>query len=780
MAGFSGWSDYRASNQIGDWAATITSNLITIAPTDTSGGQEEAPNDPVIVSFESGRSADRTDYDVLVRVRCATYPASIVPSGVSLFARLPEGSFTPSSGKAYMLYRTGTALQLHAGKFMALPPDDEVDLGAQMTVGDWYWMRLQVVRDVDAGTEDVRGKMWAVGSAEPDWQVEVLDVSVTGANTPSAGGTIGVGNGGNGWTATQSPLRSYEWDFVSDSFASTADRLRSHVSEDAGSLFQATQAVAVESAVSEAFPYGTDLSAGALRSFSEALTPDDTAIRYYPLPTRNQEMLVTVEGETKLGRMARTYPPAIMARVANIPDLGEATATPQEIIEYVFSRWASVFDWFTYETVPDLRLLVDGAVGAPRQYYVDNPEAGVLNVEAIALPQEDDARLSMREIVDQWLATFPGTTIRQNSSGNIELVPRVGPDAPEDAAVDLTWRDLISISDGEDDPRGVINRARVVSQGWSFEENQAVIPDSYNYQPRPSHDGLSETVVEDEGDIPVAQYVAYKEFVPFSSILHPTDDVKVTVTVSVYGSWQANSSEQYGLITTETEEFDLSVAETGTVSVSVSARGSTSVAKFTVRREHVGISLFEITGLRSRHYHWFGSTWLGYLVEISATGTAWVKASGQTTAEFGYGSETLPGPDGTNALETSVNSYGEREAIIRSDVFQLTPEQAQQVARAHVLFNINPRTIRDVQQSEWNKYPVKFDHVGQLVDLPNGETAVVENRAYTDSFQPGGGFMQSTFTATVTESVLDTTTAFLLMDDGYLMYLDSADAVEQS
>src|SRR5690606_10211394 len=69
-------------------------------------------------------------------------------------------------------------------------------------------------------------------------------------------------------------------------------RIRSHVSEDAGSLFQATQAVAVESAVSLAFPFGTDIAKSGMTTFREALTPDQVALRYYPLPTRNQEMLL--------------------------------------------------------------------------------------------------------------------------------------------------------------------------------------------------------------------------------------------------------------------------------------------------------------------------------------------------------------------------------------------------------------------------------------------------------------------------------------------------------
>src|SRR5690606_9612685 len=156
--------------------------------------------------------------------------------------------------------------------------------------------------------------------------------------------------------------------------------------------------------------------------------------------------------------------------------------------------WAGEFDWFTYEPVPDLRLLVPGAVGAERQYYLDNPTAGVLTTEAIVIPQDGDNRRTMREIIDEWLSIFPGTIVRQNSSGLIELVPRVGPDAPVEVLA-LEWRDILSMSDGEDDPRGVVNVGRVTSQGWEWQEDQAVLPPLYVIGTR--SDGLAEAELDD-------------------------------------------------------------------------------------------------------------------------------------------------------------------------------------------------------------------------------------------------------------------------------------------
>lgn len=558
-------------------------------------------------------------------------------------------------------------------------------------------------------------------------------------------------------------------------------RIRSHVSEVAGSLFQATQAVAVESAVSEAFPHGVTLPPGVLKVFREALRPDDLALLYYPIPTRNQEMLVTVEGETNLGRMARTYPGPIMIRVADIPGHSGETMTAQQAIQYVFDRWSSEFAWFQPLPVPDLRLLVPEAVADPRQHYIDNPYAGVVTVEAIVIPQEGDDRRTMREIVDEWLAIFPGTIVRQNAAGSIELVPRVGPDAPDDAAVTLGWRDIISMSDGEDDPRGVVNRARCVSQGWTFEEDQALTPPLHVLGLR--SDGLQESALEEVVDDLTSERLADGGAREFETFAEPDKPLTIEWRFRAFTAGTPTS-------TSLTTEVDLN----GSFQMQQTAELEVSWFIFDVDNEKTRVRFTrQGNGIRARFDQsgrwrfgpnpFVGTRYAAYVLEFTVAGTGWVRANEQIVGEFSSSNgDVLPDADdpGQNALEVSESLFGEREATIRSSVFHLTPEQAQAVAQGYVLFNINPRTIRDVQQSEWNRYPVKFDHIGRLVDLPNGERAVVENRSYSDSFAPDGGFMQSAFTATVQELVIDTTTEYLFLDNGEFMQLDDGTLVEAS
>jgi hypothetical protein len=567
---------------------------------------------------------------------------------------------------------------------------------------------------------------------------------------------------------------------VSDGLAGVADRIRSHVREDAGSIFAATQAIAVELGISEAFDYGEGVPAGVLRPFSEALTPELVALRYHPLPTRNQEMLVTVDGETNLGRMASTIPEALMLPASSIPGESGGLVTAQRAIQHVVDTWSSAYPWLQFEPIPDLRFVEPGAVGNERQFYLDNASAGVLTTAAVVIPQEQDARRSLREILDEWLSIFPGTIVRQTSLGTIELVPRVGPDAPEDVTLTLTWDDLLAISDGEDDPRGVINRCRVTSQGWEFTENQALRAPAFVVSIGGL--GIERSVLDSEEVLPddTAEEFQSGRTIPFTVLVDGGNTITVDVVLTAFGSWNRSTASSFGVEGTHSASLTLSVGQSQQVSITHNSRSQNVTATWRVTRvSSVAIDVEPLT-IPSWADNLFGRTYFAYLFEVDVTGTAWVRTNEAVTSEFGRADQVLPGPGGTDALVTSRAAYGERQASIQSNVFQLTPEQTQNVAQSYVLWNINPRTVRDVQQSEWERYPVKFDHIGRLLQLPNGEVAVAENRDYTDAFQPLGGAMSSTFSATVTEVVIDTETDWLLLDSGNFMQLDSGEMVEVS
>src|SRR5690606_31096475 len=331
--------------------------------------------------------------------------------------------------------------------------------------------------------------------------------------------------------------------------------------------------------------------------------------------------------------------------------------------------WAGEFDWFTYEPVPDLRLLVPGAVGAERQHYLDNPEAGVLTTEAIVIPQDGDNRRTMREIVDEWLSIFPGTIVRQDSQGRVELVPRVGPDAPADALT-LEWRDILSMSDGEDDPRGVVNRARVESQGWEWQEDQAVVPPLYVLATR--SDGLTPAAMEGVTDGLTAEPLANGGEREFEVFVEPDTPLDVDVTFS---AWSASNPAGTGGLTEEVTlplSFTVALGQTRTLEFSWFIFGVDNEKTLVyVTRTERGLKV-RVVGDRYQFgpNPFMGTRYAAYLLEVTAaTGTAWTRSNEAVTAEFSLANgDVVPGPDGANALETSTALYGEREATIRSDV----------------------------------------------------------------------------------------------------------------
>lgn len=645
------------------------------------------------------------------------------------------------------------------------------------TVMNYSWSGLNVA-GIPAGGGFSGVAMQPTGDAQGN-----VGSYVGGVITQAGTAYLGMTGGGSGICVPEGDSRFMRSAliFASVPLVFPSNRIRSSVSEDAGSLFQATQAAAVELGLSEAFEYGEDVSAGWLRSFREALTPDQVAVSYYALPTRNQEMLVTVEGETNLGRLAGVYPAGIMVPATSIPGNAGGTVTAQQAIQHVTAQWASEHPWLSFAPIPDLRLMVPSAVAAPRQHYLDNPGDGVLTTAAVVIPQEGNERRSMREILDEWLAIFPGTIVRQTSTGVIELVPRVGPDAASGAAVTLTWGDLTGISDGEDDPSGVTNRCRVTSQGWEFTPNQALIAPSFVLVR--AANGVTRAVLDGENVLPTdsrEEHSIYDDLV-FTGLTAPTA-ATVDVVIRAYGSWSPTTSSSFSLEGTATRQVTLAAGQAQDVSITHNSRSQNVTATFRLRRSADGgrIAVSAPGGIPESAGNPFGRTWFAYVLDVDVTGTAWVRSNERVESEFGQTGTTLPGVGGGDALADSRALYGERLAVINSNVFQLTPEQAQLVARSYVLANINPRTIRDVQQSEWDLYPVKFDHIGRLVDLPTGERAVIENRSYNDSFSSTHGAMTSSFSASVTEIVIDTTTDWLLLDNGDFMQLDSGTLLEVS
>jgi hypothetical protein len=190
----------------------------------------------------------------------------------------------------------------------------------------------------------------------------------------------------------------------------------------------------------------------ALYRYREFLRPDEDAVRYYPAPTENDEYLSTYRGESKLRRMETSFP-----RPITITGEEAGATTAQEWTEFVFTRFAEQYPWFTFESVPDIRY----------------PDGGTPQAEALLIPQIMPNRLSMLDVAKQVVTPF--AILRQNAAGNIEVIPRWGPDAPKFPAVELELEDVESISTSKPDPTSSVNAATVTQSGYGFVAGQEVM-----------------------------------------------------------------------------------------------------------------------------------------------------------------------------------------------------------------------------------------------------------------------------------------------------------------
>ena len=168
-------------------------------------------------------------------------------------------------------------------------------------------------------------------------------------------------------------LIAYGWDItdcgpVEDTASGLEAYVRASFQEDAGSILESTEAIPSEVSASMSFDKSVNLPRGSRFGFPHPLNAGTVLATAYPYAVPNSEHYNTYVFETKVSRMARTFPPKIWERVDKITSLASelvdenGTADPtgdrvtaQAALQYIFDQWTATYDWFTAEAVPDLR-----------------------------------------------------------------------------------------------------------------------------------------------------------------------------------------------------------------------------------------------------------------------------------------------------------------------------------------------------------------------------------------------------------------------------------------
>lgn len=532
------------------------------------------------------------------------------------------------------------------------------------------------------------------------------------------------------------------------------DRLRSVISEDTGSLLDSVEARVVDSSVSVDFTNAVTLEPLTLTNYRDALRATDSATvdaTFYPRPVQNTSEEQQFDGITLLSRLASWYPPPIFDTVTNLGIVSSGTATAQQVIQHVLDEWAAAASWFTAETVPDLRLRINGY--APSDYTASD---GVVQCETVTIAQDGDDRRTARQILDDLLSPFPSTIVRQNSSGNLAIVPVYGPDADETAHLTLTNDDLYSVSQGKPDPWLIKNRATASCTGYARQDEVEVLQpawfqvgsnyqmgkatwysppsDRLNLQPPPDgSDTLQESLeFGDFGEQQPALWPVSSTNIPAGdgiSLRDGSNNPTITAAWSRYydTNLQASGSGTLTLIRDDIP-FDGEWRDTfrwdeGSQYIIMRARWN--AARSGVQLS-IGANFLEstcITGCR------------GWVVEFTLNDSSVGYASGvRKSATFGIvdDGDTLPSSTG-NAIDESQTAFGVLEANLNIRGYDLDVATLREIATAYVVENITPRVTRDLDVSTWG-VGVTFDAIGRLIELPSGESGILTSVEYADDF----------------------------------------------
>lgn len=591
--------------------------------------------------------------------------------------------------------------------------------------------------------------------------------------------------------------------------ADAGDRLRSSVSETTGSLLDAVDVRAVDASVSEAYTLAQALEPAILTSFREVTRERDSAavdFAYFPRPRQTTDMTNQYDGVTVLSRLASYYPPRVFDTVDD-DGLGitfSSPATAQQVIDYLLTAWAADTGWLTFEPVPDLRLRVE--VGQGKSGYA-NPEVAQVLTEVIALPQERRSRRSALEILQDLLSPFPGTVLRQNSAGALEIVPTYGPDADENPHRVLTDLDVYGVSVGRPDPFSTRNRARVSATGYQRQVDVEVMQpawfqvggrvqfgrsnwfappnDRVNLQATGSGDALQETLATSNPNPTGAQQPAIwpisTERIPAGAGISLEDSVGDPLVTHAWARYFNDSLVDSGSqpenltivtpvipFTGETVlafQFDRTI---GGEPVNLDVR-----ARWDAARGGVVFSFGPRFNLETDRTTGTNGVIIEFTLNDASVGYV---ETPTTTGEFGFiddpsnptsDDDSLPSGTGGNAVAESQLAFGVQEASIDIRGYALSGAQLTEIARAYVLQNIVPRVTREVELSVAGSTLVTFDDLGRLVELPNGDRGFVTGVTYADDFTARS--WRKTLTVEVRDfgapGAVDPVTNWLLNDD---------------
>lgn len=639
------------------------------------------------------------------------------------------------SGATLVLFVWGTGLAVSGASNISglWPPEAHVQMyGASPAL---TFMHAHVAGPVD----------------EPAAEIAIQDQASTG---PIDNAAWWVANGSIGEVIPPAPPEP----LPGGPLQASGDRLRSSISESVGSLLESVEARAVDARAGEDFTNAQWLDPAVRTVFREVTTARDGPpdFSYYPRPKQNSVEENQYDGITVLSRLTTWFPPTMFDTVVNLGIVGSGAATAQEVVQYVLDSWAALVPWLTVGTVPDLRLRKE--FYAPASY---GPTDGLVTTETLTIDQSGENRKDALSVLHDLLSPFPGTIVRGDSAGVLQVVPIYGPDADSTPALTLgeDW-DLYSVSRGRPDPFSVKNRVTVTNQSSTRTDETALMQPAWfqigsNYQlgldtwftppndrlnlqpPYGSDDTLQESLLfgQFSSQLPASWPMASSSIAAGEGISLRDGSNNATITCA-WRRYAGSSLEDSGTgtLTLIEDEIPFDGVYRDTFKFDQGSQTLTIRCRWDAVSKSVQFALGPgnlesgcINGCR------------GWVVEFTLNDSSVGYATGASkSVTFGVveDGDSLPSEAGGNAITESQTALGILEASIDIRGYDLDLTTLSQIARAYVLQNITPRVTRDIELSSVGSR-VTFDHMGRLVELPGGEQGYVVAVEYADEFTAG-------------------------------------------
>lgn len=489
------------------------------------------------------------------------------------------------------------------------------------------------------------------------------------------------------------------------------------------------------------------------------LEPAASFYAFYIERVDPNEGLVDYTGETYIRRLGRI--PA--TRQVLLPPSG-GPYTPKQCLEAVLN----VYD-INYFPLPELELLgADGPI--------------TLQVPAFAYfpPKKEEQKEpeSVLELIQRILAPFEGYYLRAPNYAwdYIQIIPASWTPA-NNIAKTLNNRDILAIDVGEIDADSVVNRCIVRAKGaaWTDDPVAVMEPASFglrgSFRPsegnnpaftvaHPVKDDLSDKKLNDPPILDASK-------IQRGSLLWPMQantvigDQQLQISYSITHWIYELATGQYGPYNESgTANLPLDGSSVAIINRGYGLGAALEYANLLIYAtwdaQNSAVRLDYVADLYSRSVGVSGSGVAAWGFRIALNGSARKLDIGdQTVAVFGESFDTAPG------LQLSQSAYGVRSKTLEMN-YQLSPEQAMQIAQIQVARQLNPKRIYRVRQAA--SMIVRPDWLGKPVIIPNPEgigtlRGVVRSWRYVEAHSPSGVQADSEFELELTESLLGDTDA---------------------